>query len=286
MLQHEYNQEPLLPRPCNAAKYIPINKGMKTTSCTWLASFLLVAALTVNAATTSGPITGSETWSNSVYLTGDVTVTPSGSLTILPGTTIQSAPRSDDQIGGLNTSRIELIVNQGTFTAVGTEALPIVFTAATISPTNPPQPGDWYGIRINSTNAVLCYCTVQFGNEGLRIEGGNIAPQNSLFQSNSANGIVIQVPTLLSNCVMKGNQTGLSVGVNCTATLAGCRVEYNSGNGTGPGSEIGPTVHTVIASDSTFSNNGGEGISAWGGTASLSNSTVANNGGFGIDVGP
>jgi hypothetical protein len=83
---------------------------MKSEFCILPASFLLAVTLAANAITTSGPITDSETWSGTVHLTGDVTVTSTGSLTILPGTRVECDSRSDDQIGGINTSRIELIV--------------------------------------------------------------------------------------------------------------------------------------------------------------------------------
>ncbi|MBE7503055.1 MAG: right-handed parallel beta-helix repeat-containing protein [Verrucomicrobiales bacterium] len=77
--------------------------------------------------TKQGEISGSETWSGTITMVGDVTVKPTGSLTILPGTRIEADWRSDGVAGGTNQNRIELIV-QGALSAEGTEGAPIVFT--------------------------------------------------------------------------------------------------------------------------------------------------------------
>ena len=63
---------------------------------------------TANAQTISGEIGGEETWSGVVFLSGDVTITETGNLTILPGTRIECEPKFDDQVGGQNSSRIEI----------------------------------------------------------------------------------------------------------------------------------------------------------------------------------
>ncbi|MEK6775685.1 MAG: right-handed parallel beta-helix repeat-containing protein, partial [bacterium] len=78
--------------------------------------------------TTSGTMTSDETWSGAVSLTGDVTVPAGVTLTLNAGTTIAFPALTDDQNGGANTSRSELIVN-GSLIINGTETSPVAFTS-------------------------------------------------------------------------------------------------------------------------------------------------------------
>ncbi|CAB1075355.1 hypothetical protein D1AOALGA4SA_3175, partial [Olavius algarvensis Delta 1 endosymbiont] len=96
----------------------------------------------VQAQTTSGALTSNETWSGDVFITGDVTV-PSGiTLIVEPGTSVQFIALYDDQGGGADASRSELIV-AGSLIAEGTADNRIVFTSSSAEP----AAGDWYGIR-------------------------------------------------------------------------------------------------------------------------------------------
>ena len=60
--------------------------------------------------TTSGSLTTDETWSGVVTLTGDVTVPAGITLTIDAGTVVTALGLNDDQGGGGDPSRVELIV--------------------------------------------------------------------------------------------------------------------------------------------------------------------------------
>jgi hypothetical protein len=279
---------------------------MNSKFCTWPASFLLAATLSAGAATTSGPIGGSEIWSNSVYLTGDVTITPTGSLTILPGTRIEADPRADDQLGGTNDSRIELIVDQGVFSAVGTELNPIVFTTGLLG-ANPPATGDWYGIRVNSTNATLRNCIVEFGDNGLRVEGGTCSIDHCKFSNNKTYGAVFFVSGAMSDCLVTQNGYGngdASGGVQIAASrpfgLSNCIVRDNSGpgiyrhpdqdaritivnstiSGNGPTSFGAVCGTTVYMSGSSVVNNRGDGL--WFRTGTITNCYIAANSGSGV----
>ncbi len=124
--------------------------------------------------TTSGSLTGDETWDGTVTLTGDVTVPDGVTLTIEPGTTIKAVALNDGVSGGADTSRIELIVN-GTLSAEGTEALPIVFT----SDAGSPAAGDWSGIRLapgaSGADLILRHCTVQYCKTGVDYQSSGYA---------------------------------------------------------------------------------------------------------------
>lgn len=59
---------------------------MKINRIVLVVGIILATILTASvseASTTSGSLTGSETWSNKVDPTGDVTVTPTGSLKVV-----------------------------------------------------------------------------------------------------------------------------------------------------------------------------------------------------------
>jgi len=234
---------------------------MRTKNVLLATAFLLVGSLTADAATTSGAITNAETWSGTVLLKGDVTVTPSGSLTILPGTRVECDPRGDDQIGGLHTSRIELIVNEGTLTAVGTAVSPITFTAGILS-TNPPQPGDWYGIRLNTTNATLRQCIVEYGKESLRVEGGSAVLESCTFRASEGSGVSFTVSGSLTDCLMAENGTGVTVGAG-TFVLTGCTLTNNSGSGI----RLDSSTVTMLATKVV--GNAGSGLEGPGGTVVL-----------------
>jgi hypothetical protein len=83
-----------------------------------------ILSLTMSSLTTSGTLPSSQTWYGAVNLTGPVTVPAGVTLTLLPGTTINSANGST------------LTVN-GTLSAAGTSANPICFNF--ISPNSSTQ---------------------------------------------------------------------------------------------------------------------------------------------------
>jgi hypothetical protein len=180
------------------------------------ASLLVLASLHTHAITTSGVITSAETWSGTVLLTGDVTISPTGKLTIQPGTIIQSDPGADDQIGGADKSHIELIVEDGgSLSAIGTEDQPILFTSAVFAPDSH-APADWYGIRVNSSDVTLKYCTIEWGDLGITIGDlprAGFYPQveKCVIQDNRRIGALIGPSGLtLNGCVMRRNRWGLA----------------------------------------------------------------------------
>ena len=99
----------------------------------------------------SGTISANTTWSKSdspFLITGDVTVNSGKTLTIEAGSEVRFTPLSDDQSSGNDANRGELYV-KGTLIANGTASDTIVFTSNAESPSS----GDWYGIRLQDSNA-------------------------------------------------------------------------------------------------------------------------------------
>ena len=88
-------------------------KSLLRATTTIFIIFFLTFTINANAVTTSGKITNPETWSGEVVLTGDVTISGGGRLTINPGTVVKSEPDTDDQQGGVDENLIELIIEGG-----------------------------------------------------------------------------------------------------------------------------------------------------------------------------
>jgi hypothetical protein len=192
-------------------------------------TFPAIAALMLGVAATplagqttyfSGVINSNVTWSGRVFLTGDVSVGPQGHLTIAPGAVVESEPLADDQIAGIATSRIEIIVDGGTLAAEGTELQPIRFTSSGV----PQQKGDWQGLRIVSGSARVRQCVVEYGTDGLRIEGGTAVVEQSAFRNNSGLGVDASRNVSFVGCTFSDNgRSGLNASVpntivtNCTA---------------------------------------------------------------------
>ena len=175
-----------------------------------------------SAITTSGVMPGNETWSGTVFLTGDVTVGPGVSLTILPGTQVQ-ADSVDDQNGGLDPNRVELIVNGGSLTAIGNRTNTIVFTLGWGTPNRT----GWYGLRIDTTNAAAVeHCVFEYAKAALSVSAGLSTLRNCSFQTNET-AVVRNRPVAIENsqfvsCDVVGSPTPYDVSfANCIVTNCG-----------------------------------------------------------------
>ena len=110
----------------------------------------------------SGEITGSVTWSGTVYVGGDVTVPEGTTLTIEPGTVVQLAGSGDMMGTGHSTTKAEMLV-YGNLIADG-----VTFTAAAADQT-------WgglvfYGDAVNhTTTSMLTGCTIEDALYGVRL---------------------------------------------------------------------------------------------------------------------
>ena len=87
----------------------------------------------------TGRIERDTIWHDTVYVSGDVTITSGATLTLVPDTKVHFLPYRDDTQGGLDSTRTELIV-EGRLHA---QAEGIVFGSAATS-----LGADWYGIVV------------------------------------------------------------------------------------------------------------------------------------------
>ncbi len=134
-----------------------------------------------------GALSGDETWSGDILVTGDVVVPPNISLTILPGTTVTFTAHRDDTLSGADTSRCELRV-EGILIADGEPGNEITFTTDQAFPNS----RDWYGIRFLSSDDDLCMldnCDIQWAYAGITLTNASPSIKNSVIANHRYRGI-------------------------------------------------------------------------------------------------
>jgi M6 family metalloprotease-like protein len=114
-----------------------------------------------------GNLSADATWSDTVWLSGDVTVPRGRTLSVAPGTVVRAGT---DVLGaGLDPQRTEVIV-EGRLTVGSSRGGRVLFTSTSDSP----APGDWFGLRATSVGwlrlerADVAYARVAVGGSGLR----------------------------------------------------------------------------------------------------------------------
>ncbi|MEW6236262.1 MAG: right-handed parallel beta-helix repeat-containing protein [Candidatus Omnitrophota bacterium] len=237
--------------------------------------------------TESGQINGAETWSGTIELLGDIVITKTGALTIQPGTVIKCEPKFDMEVGGEDTSRIEIVADGGKLFAEGTKEKPIRFTTYN----DVPKSDDWYGIVVKSDQVSLKYCTIEYGRYGVYIgQNGLPTVENCVIQENWINGILMKTNNkfTFSSCTISKNGVksdyycdGIRVDVsttdaNSSLTLNGCVIKENKYRGVHSGN------FKTIVSNSNISLNSNIGIENSGQSLAISNSTINDNKSHGV----
>jgi len=139
----------------------------------------------------SGTISSSQTWSGAIFVTNSITVSNNATLTISPGTTVAFADGKS------------LTVNAGAkIIADGTSTQTIKFT----SNSHPPARAKWGNIVLYSTGNVFDYCTVEYGNQSIKILNGGATISNCTFQQNDQGIRTEYSNTYVSNCELLNNR--------------------------------------------------------------------------------
>ena len=158
---------------------------------TLLGLFVLCGAMLCTqqafAITVQGTLYNNTRWTTSmspVIVNGDLTIDKTATLTIDPGVVIQAAS-SDGQSSGLDTKRVEIIVN-GVLRAIGSSSSRIVFKGSSSSK------GVWYGIRVpTGGSATLTYVTVSHARTGVYCQGGTLDLSEMEIHNCSENGLYV-----------------------------------------------------------------------------------------------
>jgi parallel beta-helix repeat protein len=203
-----------------------VKASMKNT--TLVVAILLIIALCSCASQKGkqiekGAIKSDTTWSGEIVVKGDVEVAKGATLTIVPGTVVKFVriePHGPanlyDKSKAKNVAfdRAELIV-RGKLFARGTKDNMIHFTSAETSP----KPGDWGAINFqDSSDNILEYCEVSYGNTAIHGHGVEATIQNCYLHDNGVSiGFknVKEYPTKCSMSISNNRIIGNGGGVLC-----------------------------------------------------------------------
>ncbi|MCI0530121.1 MAG: hypothetical protein L0Y56_21975, partial [Nitrospira sp.] len=189
-------------------------------------------------------VNSSQTWQNPgvpfILITADININNLAALTLEPGVELRFSSGLGLIVGAPGISN-----GSGTLSAVGTAALPIVFTSAQATR----APGDWDGIAFRNTtqnaNAQLDHVVVEYGGAGtyntnididMNISTARVTIQHSTIRHSSGHGILLQ-----------GVQTG-----SFTPVFDQLIISQNAGYGLLQDT----TVSLIILTGSTIQNNG------------------------------
>jgi parallel beta-helix repeat protein len=203
---------------------------------------------------------GNTTWGNpSQYMgyaiTGDVVVEASDTLTIEEGTTIYFQDTEDNQAGGADNGRCELIV-YGTLIAEGTSSDSILFIPSS-EQLGSASPRDWYGIRLMpGSKAVMEYCGIRYAEFGVYMDSSSQATISSCLLSQNDNcGILVDEASLdLDSSAVTYNDHGVLITHDGLARIDDCEFSDNVGEG------VWNVEATLVMRGCTVENNGIYGI--------------------------
>ncbi len=226
--------------------------------------------------TTSGAVTNAQEWSGTITLTGDITIVAGGAVTVDAGTIVQSAA-GDDTGGGLDPSRVEIIVAGGSLTVNGTINRPVFFTTVSTNTV----PGGWYGLEYQSGSLTLEQAVIACGVNGLTMTaGGTNSFSDCTITNCSQNGVVVSAPgsfTFEDFQLLGNGQCGL------TAPSGTTSVSLTGGLAMNNGSHNVSCAGNVSAAGFQSENAGGWGIAA--GSVVLNDCVVINNTSGGVTLG-
>ena len=216
-----------------------------------------IFALFLTAQLSAQEITTSVTWSGTVHLTEDVTVTDTGILTIEAGTKV------------ISDGYYKIIVN-GQLIAQGTDGNKILFTASDswggIEFDNGPVGAD--GAMDNNDQSVIDHCIFEYGKTinllpDVTIEfddgEGGTCPCDYLYENGGALRLISFENILIQNSVFRNNTAynggGAIAGAPATdMTITNCTFTDNYAGGHGGAIKVG-SYSTFMMIDCTISDN-------------------------------
>ena len=211
-------------------------------------------------------------------LQGDIRVPVGSTLTIAPGATLLVQAISDVMKGGVSASKVELVV-EGTLSALGTAAAPILISATSSSKTA------WYGLRATSSATLdVGGLTVTNAERALWLDDTDAAPASFSARSSSYGVWVDGGDPPLQNLTLEDNSTGLRM-VQTDADVQNLWISGSSSRGVHI--ESNGKIHVIEAcrivdgaTDAIFVNK----TSSSNVVVTLDHCTVAYNAGDAIDT--
>jgi parallel beta-helix repeat protein len=265
--------------------------------CSGLFCLLFTGTENVSAQTyVSGNITTSTKWTTTgspYIIQSDVKVKSGATLTIDPGVTVK--------FDGLYS-----LVIDGKLKAVGTKINPIKFTSNFSSP----KKGDWYTIRLRTSNNVINWAEIDYAKYGVFVTyyGGNNKILNTTVNDCSIDGIYITNSdnNIVKNCDITSNKGyGMTLYESDNTIVENCNINNNIyfgiyfnastytqvkncniSNINGKGIILYSNSHHTKIEDSIISYNTNIGIDLSGTSHNeITNTNIISNSGIGIDFG-
>ena len=221
----------------------------------------------------SGPIATNTTWSGTVHIGGDVTVLDGVTLTISPGTEVRFAANSDDQHGGYDPDKCELIV-EGTLEADG-----VTFRSDSGSPAN----SDWQGIKVDGGSINLTNSTVQHAQFGVYLwNTGSVTLRNNEITQCGTGIWGSGEVTISGNTVWANSWNGISLVFVRSSSFLDHNLITNNGN---DGVEITSLISSFLSMENnTIVGNEDDGIYVSSAVPpTIKNSIIVSNNGYGIN---
>ncbi|HMV26017.1 MAG TPA: energy transducer TonB, partial [bacterium] len=194
-----------------------------------LLTIVLVNGFSVWAADKSGVIRKDETWEGVITVTGDVTIPEGITVRIRPNTLIRFMANQDDEAGGIDVAKSELIV-EGILRAEGQEKFQIRFTSSNFTDpgekgsTLQPQAGDWYGLifRRGEDRSILSNCVIEFAYDGITCINSSPRIFRNRIEGNYWNGIlcdIMSTPKINNNQIQNNGYAGINAKINSAPSI-------------------------------------------------------------------
>lgn len=220
-----------------------------------------------NESFVQGVLPGDTVWSGTVFVTGDVELPESSTLTVQAGTEIRVAPVDVDE-DGLGDVEFAFF---GAVDFAGTSEAPITVTVESPAPI----PGDWGGMQVYGPS-VIEYTTIEYAAVGIEAAAEGPHTWNALTAAHSEEaGIAVTGggDVLATLSLLHSNGWGLRV-ESGSATLDTCTVRHNIAGGV----QVAGTSADASISHSRVHDNVGPGVEATSSLIALSQSDVSANG--------
>ena len=180
------------------------------------------------AVSISGTIGSDTTWMNTdtIIVTGNITVAPAGHLTIQPGAVI------------LFNSLTQIFVD-GQLTAQGEAADSILFTARADTAGGVPVAGSWKGVTFHfGSSGAMRHCVLRFADMCVYLDRAAPVFDSCLVENFSLDGMYVDgqaaatpITPVIRDCIFRQSQAnlfgaakGISVYRRADVTISGCEV--------------------------------------------------------------